>query len=342
MTKFLISTAALALAATSPATAQILGGAGGVGGGLGGSMGGVTGSIGGTIGTTMDTTRSATTVAERAREATRQADRVARRTEKQAERQRERDQRAGLTGSAEADGILSRNNGALAAQGSAGSHAMLDAPNLRTRGIVAATGRGMRRVTQTSTGVPVFVRAQALPAPVVIAPRVVTLYPVYDRNVYYGGSDVVFLGSAEVGPYMDRQYGDLRRDLEGTGARVSRRGPDLIVDLPADVTFAFDKSDIQTRFYGTLNALARSLDAYQATDVEIVGHTDSVGSEDYNLALSERRGRSVADFLVNRSAEPSRLVVEAMGESEPVASNASVAGRAANRRVEIVLHPRAG
>ena len=338
MTKFLIGAAALAIAATSPATAQILGGGagGGLGGSIGGGLGGMTGSVGGTVGGMVDTTRSATTAAERAREAARQTDRAARRVE----RQNARDQRAGLTGTAAVDGMVSRNDRSLAAQGSASGKAMLDTPNFRTRGIVAATERGMRRVTQTSTGVPVFVRAQALPAPVVISRPVVTAYPVYDRNIYYGGSDVVFVSSAEVGPYMDRQYGDLRRDMEGTGATVIRRGRNLVVQLPADVTFAFDKAEIQPRFYGTLNALARSLDTYQATDVEIVGHTDAVGSEDYNLALSERRGRSVADFLVNRSAEPSRLVVEAMGESEPVASNTTVSGRAANRRVEIVLHPR--
>ncbi|UVO54155.1 OmpA family protein [Sphingomonas sp. SUN039] len=337
MTKFLIGAAVIALASTAPAAAQILGG-----GGLGGGLGGVGGSVGGTVGGMVDTTRTATTATDRARDAARQAEQSARRAERQAERQRVRDQKAGLTGSAAVDGMVSRDKGVLSAQGSANGQAMLDAPNLRTRGIAAASARGLRRVAQTSTGVPVFVRAQALPAPVVIAAPVVTTYPVYDRSVYYGGPDVVFLSSAQVGPYMDRQYGDLRRDMQGTGATVVRRGRDLVVQLPADVTFAFDKSDIQPRFYGTLNALARSLDSYRATDVEIVGHTDAIGSEDYNLALSERRGRSVADFLVNRSAEPSRLVVEAMGESEPVATNATIAGRAANRRVEIVLHPREG
>ena len=336
MTRFLIGAAAIAIAAATPLTAQILGG--GAGGGLGGGLGGVTGPAGGTIGGTINTTRTATTMADRAREATRQADRAARRVE----RQRARDERAGLSGTAAVDAMVSRNDRSLSAQGSASGQALLDTPNLRTRGIVAATGRGLRRVGLTSTGVPVFVRAQALPAPLVIARPVVTTYPVYDRNVYYGGTDVVFVSSAEVGPYMDRQYGDLRREMEGTGATVIRRGRNLVVQLPADVTFAFDKSDIQPRFYGTLNAVARSLNTYQATDIEIVGHTDAVGSEDYNLGLSERRGRSVADFLVNRSAEPARLVVEAMGESEPVASNATLSGRAANRRVEIVLHPREG
>ncbi len=115
-----------------------------------------------------------------------------------------------------------------------------------------------------------------------------------------------------------------------------------MVALPADVTFAFDRADIQPRFYGALSAFARTLAAYPGTDVQVVGHTDAVGAERYNLSLSERRGRAVADYLVAARTEPARLVVEAMGESQPVASNASVQGRAANRRVELIVHPRAG
>lgn len=333
MIKFLTGAAAIALTATSPATAQLLGG--GLGGGLGRGLGGLTGGLNGSIGGTLDATRATTSAARQAREATRRADRAAR----QAERQNQRDARAGLTGSAALDGTVSRDNRALGLGGNANGQAALDTPNLRTRGVVAAASRGLRQMSATASGVPVFV-APAVAAPVAIAPPVVTTYPVYRPGAYYGGTDAVYISSAEVGPYMDRQYVDLRRDMAGTGATVVRRGRNLVVQLPADVTFAFDKSDIQPRFYGTLDMLARSLDKYDATDVEIVGHTDAIGSESYNLALSERRGRSVADFLVARSAQPSRLVVEAMGESEQVASNASVQGRAANRRVEIILHPR--
>lgn len=87
--------------------------------------------------------------------------------------------------------------------------------------------------------------------------------------------------------------------------------------------------------------MARTIAAYSTTDVEAIGHTDAVGSDAYNFALSQRRGASVADFLVNRHTNPERLVVERLGKTEPVASNATVAGRAANRRVEIVLHGQA-
>lgn len=343
MTKFLIGAAFVALTATMPVTAQVLGG-GGLNGGIGGGLGSMSGRVGGMVGTTVDTTRTATTAADRAREATRKAERASQRATRKAARESSRQaaryRRAGLTGDATAGGVLAYRDSQVGAQGSAGAAALVDERNLRTRGIEAATQRGLRRVTQTSTGVPVFVRAP-IAAPSVFVQPVVSPYPVYRQDAYYGGTDVVFVSSNEVGGYMDLQYDDLRRELEGSGANVVWRGETLVVQLPADVTFAFDKSDIQPRFYGTLNAVARTLNNYEATDVEIVGHTDAVGSEDYNLGLSERRGRSVADYLVNRSADPSRLVVEAAGEAEPVASNASVEGRAANRRVEIVFHPRA-
>ncbi|RYY44825.1 MAG: OmpA family protein, partial [Sphingomonadales bacterium] len=211
---------------------------------------------------------------------------------------------------------------------------------LRTRGAVAAARRGLRRVEATASGVQVFVPQVAVAAPAV--PSVaVRAYPAYSSGYYYEPG-AVFVGSTYVDGYMGRQYQDLESSLRGTGASVKRRGNDLIVMLPADVTFAFDKADIRPRFYGVLNAFARTMRKYPGTDVEVVGHTDAVGSETYNLGLSERRGRAVADFLVDQDAEPARLVVEAMGEADPIASNASVSGRAANRRVELIVHPRAG
>jgi len=85
--------------------------------------------------------------------------------------------------------------------------------------------------------------------------------------------------------------------------------------------------------------VAATLRRYPATYVDVVGHADAIGTDDYNQALSERRAATVADFLVDYDALPARLFVAGRGESEPVASNASIYGRAANRRVEIVLYP---
>lgn len=143
----------------------------------------------------------------------------------------------------------------------------------------------------------------------------------------------------EVPAYVERQYVVLQDELRGTGVHVRKQGQQIVLDLPSDVNFAFDKSDIQPRFYHTLNAVSRVLAHYPSTYVDVNGHTDAVGSYGYNQALSERRADAVADYLADRSVNPVRMHVQGFGKTEPVASNATVQGRAANRRVEIILTP---
>lgn len=332
MNKFLLSGAAAALIAATPASAQILGGGGGGVGGLGGGLGG---SVGGTLGTTIERGRTTVDTTTRLRSSAR-IDRELR------ARKARRGVAAAIAGDAALENRtrLGERRITTSQSASAFSRLSLEQRMLRTRGVAAASRRGLRRVAPTAAGVQVFVPPVAVAGPVLPRPLLNT-YPLHS-SAYYYGPDAVFVDSGYVGLYMDRQYQDLEASLRGTGATVERRGDNLVVMLPADVTFAFDKSDIRPRFYGVLNAFAGTMRNYPGTDVEVVGHTDAVGSDAYNLKLSERRGRSVADFLVARQAEPSRLVVEAMGEAYPVASNATVEGRAANRRVELIVHPRAG
>lgn len=331
MKRIFLAATAVGLLAAAPASAQILGGGGGLGGSVGGTLGGATGRIDGTLGGTIDRGRVTTDTVARERL---QAERAARRDRR----------RAGITqtvtGEAALTGSTRRGERPIVANGSAYGDVAIERRMLNTRGAVAASRRGMRRVAPTASGVQVFVPT-AIAAPVGVPRVVVPAFPAYSTSYYYG-PDAVFVDRGYADVYIDHQYQDLEASLRGTGATVRRRGNDLIVALPADVTFAFDKSDIRPRFYGVLNAFAETLNAYPGTDVEVVGHTDSVGSDAYNLGLSERRGRAVADFLVESQTEPARLVVEAMGESEPIESNATVEGRAANRRVELIVHPRAG
>jgi outer membrane protein OmpA-like peptidoglycan-associated protein len=150
---------------------------------------------------------------------------------------------------------------------------------------------------------------------------------------------VTVLSAPDAYVYMDRQADDLRRDLVGTGVDVVRQGDAIVLQLPSDVNFAFDKSDIRERFFPVLSAVANTLNAYPATFVDVIGHTDAIGSDAYNQALSERRAAAVADFVQRRERIPARLYVAGRGKSEPIASNATVQGRAENRRVEILLHP---
>ena len=109
--------------------------------------------------------------------------------------------------------------------------------------------------------------------------------------------------------------------------------------LPSNVTFAVDSADISSSFYRVLDSVTLVVNEYDKTLIEIMGHTDSTGSSDYNQALSERRARSVSDYFDSRDVINGRLATYGYGENHPVADNGTESGRALNRRVEIALVP---
>ena len=156
------------------------------------------------------------------------------------------------------------------------------------------------------------------------------------------GGGVGALAGAALGDYMDRQQADLKRNLAGTGVDVNRRGDNLVLDIPGDVTFATDSARIRPQFYQTLDQVAATLNQYTDTSINIVGHTDSTGSADYNQRLSEDRARSVADFLTGQGVYPPRINIGGAGETMPKATNATAAGRQENRRVELTIVPTRG
>lgn len=153
------------------------------------------------------------------------------------------------------------------------------------------------------------------------------------------GAGIGALGGAAVGAYMDRQQRELEAELSGSGVGVARQGDNLVLRMPSDVTFASNQSSINPAFYATLDDVAAVLNRYDQSTVDIIGHADSDGAEDYNLNLSRQRASSVAQHLVNRNVLADRLYVDGRGESEPVATNATAEGKARNRRVEIVIRP---
>ena len=153
------------------------------------------------------------------------------------------------------------------------------------------------------------------------------------------GAGIGALGGAAVGAYMDRQQRDLEAELSGSGVGVARQGDNLVLRMPSDVTFASNQSSINPAFYATLDDVAAVLNRYDQSIVDIIGHADSDGAEDYNLNLSRQRASSVAQHLVSRNVLPDRLFVDGRGESEPVATNATADGKARNRRVEILIRP---
>ena len=147
------------------------------------------------------------------------------------------------------------------------------------------------------------------------------------------------LAGGGIGYYMDQQEMKLRQQLEGTGVSVTRIGDNITLNMPGNVTFAFNSGDINSQFYPILDSVALVLDEYDQTFVEVAGHTDSVGTAEYNQQLSERRATSVADYLMSRKVDRQRLITVGGGENYPIASNSTEAGKAQNRRVELTIVP---
>ncbi len=153
------------------------------------------------------------------------------------------------------------------------------------------------------------------------------------------GAGVGALSGAAIGNYMDRQEAELRSQLAGTGVTVTRRGEDIILNMPGNVTFDFDSASLRSEFYDVLNSVVIVLDEYEKTVLVVDGHTDSTGSRSYNMELSRRRADSVGDYLIAQGVEPVRLATYGYGPEYPIASNDTEAGREANRRVELTLSP---
>ena len=166
-----------------------------------------------------------------------------------------------------------------------------------------------------------------------------TLFGGSDRRNALIGAGVGLLAGAAVGQYLDNQERELRSSLAGTGAEVSRDGETLLVNFPANVTFDVDSAAIRPGFYRTLDDVSATPNRYPQSYLDVVGHTDSTGSEAYNQSLSERRAGSVSNYFRSRGVEPARIASYGMGETQPVASNADSFGRQQNRRVELRITP---
>jgi outer membrane protein OmpA-like peptidoglycan-associated protein len=160
-----------------------------------------------------------------------------------------------------------------------------------------------------------------------------------DRRAKIIGAGVGALAGGAVGAYMDRQEADLRRQTVGTGVEVIRNGDDLVLRMPSSITFAVGSYAIQPQFQSTLREVAQTLSGYNQTYVDVLGHTDSTGSDASNQTLSVNRAQAVATYLTSRGVASARIGVRGYGESAPIASNDTEEGRAQNRRVEIKVVP---
>ncbi|MES2755087.1 MAG: OmpA family protein [Pseudomonadota bacterium] len=160
-----------------------------------------------------------------------------------------------------------------------------------------------------------------------------------DRTEKLAGAGLGALAGAGIGAYMDRQERELRERTRGTDVSVIRQGDDLVLRMPAGITFDYDRADILPQFKPTLDQVAAVLSENPQTLIDVYGHTDATGSDAYNQGLSERRAAQVANYLAFRQVDSRRVATRGFGESQPIADNATANGQATNRRVEIKIAP---
>lgn len=150
------------------------------------------------------------------------------------------------------------------------------------------------------------------------------------------GAAVGGTAGAVIGQQMDRQAEELEEDLDG--AEVDRVGEGIAVKFDNSLLFDFDSAQLRSMARNELSSLASNLQEYPNTDLVIVGHTDAVGSDEYNMELSQRRAEAARGELIAEGVAPNRITTVGKGEAEPIASNDTDAGRQQNRRVEVAIY----
>lgn len=138
-----------------------------------------------------------------------------------------------------------------------------------------------------------------------------------------------------IGKRMDKQAAEIKTAIPN--AEVTREGEGIIVKFDSGILFDFDSSNLKVAARDNIKTLAGSLNEYPNTEIKVIGHTDNKGTEAYNLGLSEKRAAAVKAYAVSQGVPSSRLTTAGKGFAEPIADNSTEAGRAANRRVEIVI-----
>jgi outer membrane protein OmpA-like peptidoglycan-associated protein len=146
-------------------------------------------------------------------------------------------------------------------------------------------------------------------------------------------------GGAGYGYYADKQEADLRQKLANTGVEVERQGEMIKLIMPGNITFKTGSADIASNFYTPLNQVVTSLKQYDTSSIEVVGHSDSKGSRQTNMDLSQQRAQNVANYLMSQGVSGGRVTTRGAGPDQPIASNDTEQGRMQNRRVEISLRP---
>ncbi len=151
------------------------------------------------------------------------------------------------------------------------------------------------------------------------------------------GAGVGALAGAGTGAYMDVQARKLRTELVGTGVQVKEVDGRIYLIMPGNITFDTNEAVIKQGFQPVLNSIAKVINEYDKTMVQVYGYTDNTGSAATNNTLSLRRANAVSNYLRLRGVNGNRIITDGLGSANPIASNATAAGREQNRRVEIAL-----
>ena len=211
------------------------------------------------------------------------------------------------------------------------------------RSLSLAAG-GCALLTACTTGPSDYVLPPLPPAPMQVAAppylfgSVVGTRKDRARRIIAAGARA--LTPAQVGPFLADYENDLRRETAGTGVDILRQGDQLVVRMPAALTFDSGSAEIKPEFRSTLNEVARIVSNTRSAYVDVLGHTDTTGSEDVNKTLSQRRAASVRDYLVSRKVAGIRVATQGFGEAMPLRMpELTESDRAANRRVEIRITP---
>ncbi len=146
---------------------------------------------------------------------------------------------------------------------------------------------------------------------------------------------------AIIGSQLDKQEAELRNAMGNENILIQNTGDRLVVTLPQDILFGVDSTVLRNNLMSDLSALSANLRSYPDTTIQIIGHTDNTGAASYNQFLSVGRANSVANVLIENGAPRNRIIAIGRGEDQPVASNLTSEGRAQNRRVDIVILPKA-
>jgi outer membrane protein OmpA-like peptidoglycan-associated protein len=158
------------------------------------------------------------------------------------------------------------------------------------------------------------------------------------RNGALIGGAVAGLGTYIWSSRMEAQKRAMEESTAGTGVQVTQTRENLLqLDIPSDISFAVNSAQIRSDFKPILDRFAQTLVQNPAATVQIIGHTDSSGTDAINNPLSVNRAATTRDYLVGRGVQPSRIMIDGRGAWEPVADNSTTAGRAQNRRVEIYV-----